>query len=166
VLDDAGAPVRSANVFAFDADGEPLNPLFGATTDKQGAYALTALRPGRHALVAACGDRWSDVLELEMPENGPHAAPELVLRAAAVLTVTFSDGEPAWVDVRDAGGRCLSALLDRNLFTGGFGRGCRTRAWTGWLPRGNYDVIARPEEGAGSTRRAALIAGERTAIEL
>lgn len=166
VVDEAGQRIYFANVFVFDADGEPLNPLFGATTNKQGEYTLTALRPGRYAIVAAHGDRWSDIVELAVPDRAPAEAPELVLRAAAVLEVAFGDAEPAWIDVRDAGGRCLSAVLDRNLFTGGFGRGCSTRSWSGWLPRGNYEVTARTRSGAGASRRVALIAGERTAADL
>jgi len=155
-----GGPLATANVFVFDAEGEPLNPLFGARVDKSGGFELHALPPGRYALIAAAGDRWSASVPLELAADVAPPETRLVLRPAGRLRVERGGDEPAWIDVRDARGNCLSALLDRNLYTGGYGRANHTRAWSWYLPEGNYEVCARGATRVVATQRVPVAAGE------
>ena len=154
-----GGEVKSTNVFVFDEHGEPLNPLWGPTADKEGAYTLPPLLPGRYVLTGSCGNRCAEPVSFTMPAEGDANVPDLALDRAATLFVDFQGAEPAWIDVRDPQGNCFSALLDRNMYTGAFGRS--TRLASSWyLPRGNYEVRARGAGGVLATKQLALTAGE------
>lgn len=154
-----GGEVKSTNVFVFDERGEPLNPLWGASAEKDGTYALPPLLPGRYVLTASCGNRCAEPVSFTVPADGEAEAPDLALDRAATFYVDFQGSEPAWIDVRDAQGNCFSALLDRNMYTGAFGRS--TRLASSWyLPRGNYTVRARGANGVLAMKEVALTTGE------
>lgn len=154
-----GGEVKSTNVFVFDERGEPLNPLWGASAEKDGTYVLPPLLPGRYVLTGSCGNRCADAVSFTLPAEGDVQVPDLVLDRAATLFVDFQGSEPAWIDVRDPQGNCFSALLDRNMYTGAFGRS--TKLASSWyLPRGNYTVRVRGAGGVLATKEVALTAGE------
>lgn len=165
VADDGGG-VYYTNVFVFDERGEPLNPLVGSTTDKHGAFRLPGLRAGRYSLIGANGDRWSDALAVELRADAQPAEVELRLRKACALLVDGSALPQASIEIRDDGGRSLAGLLDRNLYTGGFGRACRTSSWSFYLPRGNYEVRSVAVDRVLASARVALIEGESRECKL
>ncbi len=165
VVDPSGGPINSTHVFVFDASGNALNPIMAATSDKNGAFALPPLPPGHYSVVGASGARWSDFVSLDV--TAQNADIELTLREAARLDVTAEDLGEAWIDVRDSAGRCLSALLDRNLFNGVVPRVSWQSTWRYYVPAGEYEVRAVDGTGAviASTRVSAA-AGESKRVTL
>lgn len=166
VAADDGGGLYFTNVFVFDEHGEPLNPLNGATTDKQGSFRLPGLGAGRYSLIGANGNRWTDALSVELRSEAAPIEVELRLRKGCSLLVDGSALAQCSIDIRDDGGRALAGLLDRNLYTGGFGRACRTSSWSFYLPRGNYEVRAASVERRLASAHVALIEGESRECKL
>jgi len=162
-----GTPLAGANLVVFDAAGEPLSPLQGARSNKAGEFTLSGLAYGDYAIVAARGDRWSPVQSFSLREGEPLPALALAVAPAARLVVDRSGlAEPAWIDVRDEQGRLFSALLDWNLFSGGYGRSASTFEARYHVPAGNYSVRAMGARSMVATASVALTAGEPRRVTL
>jgi hypothetical protein len=165
VVDAAGGAVNYASVFVFDANGEPLDPITPAMSDKKGAFTLPPLAPGHYSLVGACGVRWTEPAALDVLEKNTDI--ELHLRDAATLDVSAESLGESWIDVRDAQGNCLSAVLDRNLFNGTVTRASFRSTWRYLVPAGDLEVRAIDSTGAVvASSKVSAAAGGKQLVKL
>lgn len=151
---------RGASVFVFGADGEPLNPVTGATIGDGDARTTIPLAPGRWSAVACRGNEWSAPVAFDVVAGD--APREIVLRLepAAIVDVDARQFPHALVDAIDEEGRRFGALIDRARTNRAVERAWDADVPTLRLPPGNYAIEARGLDGVVARARAAASAGE------
>jgi protocatechuate 3,4-dioxygenase beta subunit len=115
VVDEAGAPVGGAAVFARTRSGELVERFSMFTTGADGVCAYGGLAPGRYTLSAREGARTSgESAEVEV-RSGEHSAARVVLATGTYVLVNVVDAEQkplrASISVRDEQGREVGAMV-------------------------------------------------------
>jgi hypothetical protein len=165
VVDTAGKE-KSASVFVFDADGEPLNPATGQLFGKEKPKTLIPLAPGRYSVVAAAGAAWSAPRALEIVAGTEPALLELRLEPAAAVEADASRCAGVLIEATDEGGRRFGSLYDRARFNRAVERSWRSDRPLLHLPPGNYQISARGSDGVLARANAGLAAGDNRRIVL
>jgi hypothetical protein len=105
-------------------------------------------------------------VRFDLPAHGEAPPIELVLEEAAVLAIDVEGRQPAWIDVRDAGGACFSPLLDKHAFNRSITRDWGASTFVFRVPAGEYVAVVRGADGASIEQRIVAKTGERLAVDL
>jgi hypothetical protein len=162
VVDDTGAPVSEAAVFARNKDGKLLDRFSLIATDSSGKCKYGGLEPGSYFLSARKTPVASPDSTAVRVEEGQHSSAKLVLQAGTVLVVEAFDSDSkavkASISVQDEDGREVGGMLALSeimkLFNeGGFSS---TQQRVGPLPPGKYRVRATLADGKSQMKPVTL----------
>jgi hypothetical protein len=162
VVDDAGAPVGEAALFARNKDGKLLDRFSMITTDSNGKCKYGGLEPCTYFVSARKGSIASADSSPVRVEEGQRAKVKLALQSGTILTVEVFDGEDKLVkasvsvqdeDGRDVGGMIALSEIMKMFSEGGFSS---TAQRFGPLPPGKYRVRATLADGKSLTKPVSL----------
>jgi hypothetical protein len=155
-----------ADVFVIDEGGEPLNPLQGVQSKQDGTFELFALAPGTYSAVAAAGDKWSDFVRFSVPAQGDPPILDLEVKPTARISIDISGQQPAWIDLRDSAGICVSAILDKHVFNRTLTRDWSSSTFVYRVPAGEYRVAVVGVAGRATEQKIIALAGESLSVDL
>jgi RNA polymerase sigma factor (sigma-70 family) len=156
---DAADKEKSASVFVFDANGEPLNPASGQLLGKEKPKTLIPLAPGRYSVVAAAGRFWSAPQTLDIVAGAEPKLLELRVEPAAEVEVDATQCADALIEATDEGGRRFGSLIDRARFNRAVEHSWRSERPLLRLPTGNYVFTARGRDAVLARASAGISAG-------
>ncbi|HTF86873.1 MAG TPA: carboxypeptidase-like regulatory domain-containing protein [Planctomycetota bacterium] len=154
------------DVFVIDGEGEPLNPLDGVQTKKDGTFQVFGLAPGTYKAIAANGEHWSELVAFTVPVRGELPTLDLELKPTAKLTIDIDGRQAAWIDLRDNSGVCFSALFDKHVFNRAVNRDWSSTSFVYRVPPGQYRVAVVGSPGRAAEQKIVARAGESLAIDL
>jgi hypothetical protein len=155
VVDESGAAVADAAVFARDEHGQLVDMLSMVTTGGDGIAKYSGLAPGRHTFSARTKDHASGESPAIDVEAAGTKSVKITLTGATMLVVRVLDAEAkpmqAYVSVTDEAGHEVAAMMslaeitERFTSEGGMFSGDESRI--GPLPPGKYRVRATRADG-------------------
>jgi hypothetical protein len=146
VVDDSGAPVSEAAVFARNKDGKLLDRFSLIATDANGKCKYGGLEAGSYFLSARKSGVASPDSSAVRVDESQRSSAKLVLQAGTVLIVEVFDNEnkavKASVSVQDEDGREVSGMIALSEIMKMFSEGgfSSTEQRVGPLPPGKYRV--------------------------